>query len=285
MSSLFNRGNYITGTQILSFSNNSDNINSTSSMVLSGMYGDGSRCGQDNDYENYYYQQYINQRILSLSNYSIENNSSINVPTLVGNNVFLQKDKEKRRLPCRTYISVGCCPYRDRCAYLHDPRIASQVSKSKSRKKSAEESGVHDAFFWPPMEDQNLKIDNTGLPIVIQSYSIQQSNQQFGAKRTANCDVEYSMWNHFVDYISRTNTGGSFENYAKLMSISDLNTIDGSDSECNVYTNSSRLPVLRLLSQGNCIVRQPKDIRTCSPYCDSPFSVAGTPPIIQSPRV
>ncbi len=25
-----------------------------------------------------------------------------------------------RQLPCRTFIAVGTCPYRDRCVYLHD---------------------------------------------------------------------------------------------------------------------------------------------------------------------
>jgi hypothetical protein len=29
-----------------------------------------------------------------------------------------------RRLPCKTFICVGSCPYRDRCCYVHDSRIA-----------------------------------------------------------------------------------------------------------------------------------------------------------------
>ena len=30
-----------------------------------------------------------------------------------------------RQLPCRTHISIGACPYRERCVFIHDPRIAS----------------------------------------------------------------------------------------------------------------------------------------------------------------
>lgn len=29
-----------------------------------------------------------------------------------------------RLLPCRTFISTGCCPYHDKCVFLHDPRVA-----------------------------------------------------------------------------------------------------------------------------------------------------------------
>ena len=31
---------------------------------------------------------------------------------------------KSRMLPCRTFISTGCCPYGARCVFLHDPRIA-----------------------------------------------------------------------------------------------------------------------------------------------------------------
>ena len=38
-----------------------------------------------------------------------------------------------RQLPCRTFLSCGTCPYRDRCVYLHDPRLSCSSSKIKSR--------------------------------------------------------------------------------------------------------------------------------------------------------
>lgn len=38
-----------------------------------------------------------------------------------------------RQLPCRTYISTGFCPYKDRCVYLHDPRVQSTTQVSYGR--------------------------------------------------------------------------------------------------------------------------------------------------------
>lgn len=36
-----------------------------------------------------------------------------------------------RQLPCRTFVSAGCCPYGDRCVFLHDPAIMSKNSYAK----------------------------------------------------------------------------------------------------------------------------------------------------------
>ncbi len=110
------------------------------------------------------------------------------------------QDKQ-RRLPCRTFVSTGACPYRDRwyinyaqnCAnviiymnishlyqckysvYLHDPRIGARNAKSKTRKKTKEDvapAGQHDLFFWPAMcyKDVRLKKDQFGRPAVMQKY-------------------------------------------------------------------------------------------------------------------
>ena len=42
------------------------------------------------------------------------------------------KSSKHRQLPCRTYISTGFCPYKDRCVYLHDPRVQSTIKVSNS---------------------------------------------------------------------------------------------------------------------------------------------------------
>jgi len=74
-----------------------------------------------------------------------------------------QEDKF-RQLPCRTYISVGACPYKERCVFLHDPRISSFESKIKTRNKNKEDI-VLDALFWPvlPLGLVNSKLDAKGI--------------------------------------------------------------------------------------------------------------------------
>ena len=52
-----------------------------------------------------------------------------------------------RQLPCRTFISVGTCPYRERCVYLHDPRLMCRDAKTKSRRKNNEDL-IQDSLFW-----------------------------------------------------------------------------------------------------------------------------------------
>ena len=43
-----------------------------------------------------------------------------------------------RQLPCRTFISTGSCPYRERCVFIHDPRLTtSKKVKTKSKSKVA----------------------------------------------------------------------------------------------------------------------------------------------------
>lgn len=72
-----------------------------------------------------------------------------------------------RQLPCRTYISVGACPYRERCVFIHDPRIAStytvklkskvpfvkevSLECAKNEQKVVEDSN-QDGFYWPTMD-------------------------------------------------------------------------------------------------------------------------------------
>lgn len=45
-----------------------------------------------------------------------------------------------RQLPCKTFISVGTCPYRDRCVYLHDPRLMTRDAKTKTRRKNQDDA-------------------------------------------------------------------------------------------------------------------------------------------------
>lgn len=75
-----------------------------------------------------------------------------------------------RQLPCRTYVSTGCCPYKDRCIYLHDPRVQSAVQVS------AYDTSHSFAFeFQPPFPQQPLTMPRRfifwGVPTCVFSVS------------------------------------------------------------------------------------------------------------------
>jgi hypothetical protein len=82
-------------------------------------------------------------------------------------------DSKFRQLPCRTFISVGTCPYRERCVYLHDPRCMVRDAKTKTRQKNKEDI-VADSLFWPvmPVAEVQNRFDNRGQPHVIQNYNV-----------------------------------------------------------------------------------------------------------------
>jgi len=158
------------------------------------------------------------------------------------------ENSNNRKLPCRTFIAVGCCPYRDRCAYLHDPRIASHYSKSKSRKKGIEDSSPQDCFYWPAIERHDKPLlDVTGRPVVIQQYNIP---YQPNIRSNGQVSV-FSLWSHFVDSLDPRNENLSCE-------------YDGSDILVNKFTLTSRLNVFYQLSQGKSIQQLPSSSSSAS---------------------
>lgn len=134
-------------------------------------------------------------------------------------------DSQKfRQLPCKTYVSSGACPYRERCRYLHDPRLRYQESQFTIRMKSKGDRGM-DTLFWPVMTMQNLQM-YSNQPHVVQQYNV--PHPKFKHE-----EAIYSIWMHFVEF-------------CHLTSLSERS----SKSDINKYTRRKRLHVFVSLSKG-----------------------------------
>lgn len=94
-----------------------------------------------------------------------------------------------RQLPCRTYISTGCCPYKDRCIYLHDPRVQSIAQSSGKTRAKNKEDIVVDSFFWPMLKYNSKSVeDEYDVPIP--------EKDDF----EGHDEAIYSIWQHYVDF-------------------------------------------------------------------------------------
>lgn len=109
----------------------------------------------------------------------------------------------------RTFLSIGCCPYRDRCSYIHDPRLASHYSKSKSRKKGPDDSKSVDIFFWPLNELNQTSNQYYDVPCSSQISFVQLNDIYDDCSSFLpfnSVDALYSMWNHFIDTLNTCQT-------------------------------------------------------------------------------
>lgn len=148
-----------------------------------------------------------------------------------------------RQLPCRTFISVGTCPYRERCVYLHDPRCICKEAKTKTRRKNKEDV-VLDALFWPVMPYPMVaaKLDMNRQPHVIQPYSVPLPQQDQYHKHDATV---YSMWMHFVDFCLATSDSINVRHADSAPCYAAPN------APINAYTGEARLKFFQFLSSCN----------------------------------
>jgi len=105
-----------------------------------------------------------------------------------------------RQLPCRTFISVGTCPYRDRCDYLHDPRLStSSLDRPKVTRKKNKEDIVYDSLFWPimPLSLVSRQMDPTNgrKPSTFQEYNVPLPQNDVYCRHD---QCVYSLYMHFV---------------------------------------------------------------------------------------
>ncbi len=161
-----------------------------------------------------------------------------------------------RQLPCKTFITVGSCPYRDRCQYLHDPRILSLSAKAKSRKtNSTEKHSEEDAFFWPVMSLNSVSgvLDSSKCPHVSQNYIVplpgtrsvgNNSTHQSDKNRGVQDSSVYSMWGHFTTFCD-INCNSDVMKYP-----SEGLCMESMSEDVNPFGSSCRLPELVKLGNG-----------------------------------
>ncbi len=150
---------------------------------------------------------------------------------------------------------TGCCPYKDRCQFLHDLRVRARDAKARIRAKNQEEI-IPDAHFWPVMDYQlvNRKLDMKNQPTVSQNYEVPvPQNDEY----RRHDEAVFSMWNHFVEYCTlllSIEPSGCY-----CLTMDQMAFLDEYNST-NFFTGSDRLSVLLKLSQGFNIENMPKQV-------------------------
>lgn len=195
-------------------------------------------------HENHHaYSQGQSQQYNSNYPYQVETADAGSHHTAVGARseaeALFNSSSKYRQLPCRTFISVGTCPYRERCVYLHDPRCVSKEARTRTRKKNKEDS-TSDSLFWPvmPQSKVNSRLDGNQQPHVVQEYSVPVPRQDQYEKHDR---ALYSLWMHFVDFCISNSVVGELSEHLKCVLSSEVLV--------NMQTKAPRLNVFVKLSQ------------------------------------
>ena len=155
----------------------------------------------------------------------------------------LKKNTSLRQLPCCSFICMGTCLYKDRCQFLHDPRLATNhncVNKNKCKNLyGIKDKNECDVFFLEPMNKEvvSRKLNEKGEPTVYQNYSTIGPSyfmSKLSKYEATNIDASYSLWNHFIFFMENK------DDYEQLV-IDKLNIY-------NKYTQRRRLLVFYELS-------------------------------------
>lgn len=150
---------------------------------------------------------------------------------------------------------TGCCPYKDRCQFLHDLRVRARDAKARIRAKNQEEI-IPDAHFWPVMDFHlvNRKLDMKNQPTVSQNYEVPiPQNDEY----RRHDEAVFSMWNHFVEYCTlllSIEPSGCY-----CLTMDQMAFLDEYNST-NFFTGNGRLSVLLKLSQGSNVENTSKQV-------------------------
>jgi hypothetical protein len=199
------------------------------------------------------------------------------LPVPIGNG------RAMRQLPCRTYLSIGTCPYGDRCVFLHDARLRFKGGEVTNNFRSTTNmrggrlgkgrDTEHDALFWPTLSlsDVSKNLDSKCQPLIYQAYnvkdisSVENRRDQSVAVAPSSCSNErsilsvFSTWNYFVDFlafdvIEVENKSHDLDARSYELSQGKRRrnaTREVAEFPLNIYTNTPRLPILVSLANGS----------------------------------
>ena len=95
---------------------------------------------------------------------------------------------EMYTLPCFNHIATGDCGFKNRCKFIHDPRLSCKGSKSYRIKISNKEPNF-DSFYWVPLKCERDEINNL---------------KHYNPK--VNCDIRTlrteKIWENFIESIN-----------------------------------------------------------------------------------
>eukprot|EP01038_Epipyxis_sp_PR26KG_P013433 gene13433-18011_t len=171
--------------------------------------------------------------------------------------ISCSKNLKQLQLPCRTFIAVGCCPYGEKCAYLHFDWCVSN-SFHRNAKGKNKEMIVSDSFFWPPISSTPIEGFST--------YNGRTGYYSVPLPQKSEPDYYlhdrglYSLWSHFYyqsilfSSLSPYQTNNRFYNqYKSHETILNILRFQSSKSKLNMFTHDSRLECFIYLSQGQSI--------------------------------
>ena len=145
-----------------------------------------------------------------------------------------------RLLPCRTHISTGSCPFKDRCTFLHDGRVVNFEVSSKTRRRCIEVASTpqeKDIFYWPMMccGTNKDKHGDSGEQSLNNQYQTRIPSKDY---MTFADFTVYSMWNSFVSFTQNLND----ENQSLLSELDAPKDENPEESLLNIASNMHRLP-------------------------------------------
>ena len=155
-----------------------------------------------------------------------------------GSTTQINRTNNFRKLPCKTFISTGTCPYGNKCKFIHDPRFTTSSWWSANNElepklsNTSNQYDYHDLFFWK----SNTEFDGPyRYDIPFPENSTKDKYNDYGT---------YSMYQMLKDFLLMNHPDVSWKRKKHT-----LQTTMNSMFDVNVYSGLKRLDCFVQLSK------------------------------------